>query len=671
MRTFRHHVQQSLADTTLQAALDANAKRRVEGRHQAFESLQHPDQTRTRARAVRAEAIQNLEKLLEQFGDRLRSKGFHVHHAKDANAAQEIILDIARKEHALLVAKSKSMVSEEIEVNLAFRREGIHVVETDLGEYIVQLRGEHPSHIITPALHLSRHQVAKTFEETLGMKYSTEVADLNQAAHDNLRQIFLEADIGLSGVNFGVAESGTLVLLTNEGNGRMVTTLPRVHIAVMGIERIVPRLQDLPPLLALLPRSATGQKLTSYVSLINHPRKSVNLDGPEERHVILIDNGRSSLRHGPLQESLLCIRCGACLNACPVFREIGGHAYQSTYPGPIGSVISPGLWGVEKFGHLAKASTLCGLCREVCPVDIDLPSLLLRLRHQHQEGKHASPLTSWIMRFYSWLMLSPKRYTWARRLTAIASRILPHREGWLTWGPPPLNRWTSSRDFPPIPAKRQKVHPYSRPMPAVTDRGNEASPPQTKGAAMDTVEHWIEECQRVDGEVSFCEAIELPRSILAVLGSLGSQTVLLSPEVGEQFPAVVEALEEAAYELVFPELPTDLTFDKRLKRLRELDKTQVGLTTADAGLAETGSLVLHTPSVRSNLVSLLPHTHLVILRAKTIFAGMADWLEKGSNQNLFGGNNIIITGPSRTADIEMTLTIGVHGPTKLIVFLVD
>ncbi len=670
MQSFRHRVRGSLADTTLQAALDANANRRVEGRLQAFESLKDPHLIQTRARSVRLEAIQNLEALLAQFEDRLRSKGFRVHHAKDANQAQEIMLDITRKEHARLVAKSKSMVSEEIEVNQAFERQGIRVVETDLGEYIVQLRDEHPSHIITPALHLNRHQVARTFEEKLGMAYSTDVTDLNQAAHDSLRQIFLEADIGLSGVNFGVAESGTLVLITNEGNGRMVTTLPRVHIAIMGIERIVSRFEDLPPLLALLPRSATGQKLTSYVSLINHPRKSTNLDGPEQRHVILLDNGRSTLRQGPLQESLLCIRCGACLNACPVFREIGGHAYQSAYPGPIGSVISPGLWGVEKYGHLAKASTLCGLCREVCPVDIDLPSLLLELRHQHQEGKHASVMTAWIMRFYTWLMLSPQRFAWVRSVASIVSRIFPNREGWLTWSPPPLNRWTSGRDLPPIQAQRFREISYADPTPSTTDRHDEIHPPQTKDGSINTVDRWIEECQQVDGEIHCCEARDLPHSILDVMGSLGGQSLLLSPEVREQFPGVVEALEKEGYKLVSPELPANLSAEQRLTHLQELDGSPMGLSTADAGLAESGSLVLHGSSVRSNLTSLLPHTHLVILRTEAIHAEMADWLAKVSDQMISEGNTIIITGPSRTADIEMTLTIGVHGPARLIVFLV-
>jgi len=265
------------------------------------------------------------------------------------------------------------MVSEEIEFNHALEAAGHRVVETDLGEYIVQLRNEKPSHIITPAVHLRRNDVGELFAEKLGIPYTEDIPTLTNTARKVLREVFLTADIGFSGVNFGVAETGTLTIVTNEGNGRMVTTLPPVHIALMGMERIVPSLDDLALMLSLLPRSATGQKISVYTQLIQRP-----LPG-QQRHIVLLDNGRSRLRNSPLHESLFCIRCGACLNACPVFRELGGHAYGSVYPGPIGSVISAGLFGPEH-APLAQASSLCGACKEACPVDIDLPKLLLRVR---------------------------------------------------------------------------------------------------------------------------------------------------------------------------------------------------------------------------------------------------------------------------------------------------
>ena len=278
------------------------------------------------------------------------------------------------------------MVSEEIELNHALEKEGIEVIETDLGEYIVQLRHERPSHIITPAVHLRKEQVGELFHEKLGIPYTVDIPTLTATARKVMREVFLTADIGLSGVNFGVAETGGMCVVTNEGNARMVTTLPPVHIALMGMERLVPNLDDLALMLSLLPRSATGQKLTVYTQLLHKPFAD------QQRHIILLDNGRTRLRNSPLKESLYCIRCGACLNACPVFRELSGHAYIGSdlsiapYPGPIGSVISPGLLG-ENYVQLAQASSLCGACKEVCPVDIDLPKLLTRVR----AGQSPSP----------------------------------------------------------------------------------------------------------------------------------------------------------------------------------------------------------------------------------------------------------------------------------------
>ncbi len=265
------------------------------------------------------------------------------------------------------------MVTEEINLNHALEAEGMRVVETDLGEYIVQLRGERPAHIITPAVHLRRDDVGKLFHEKLGIPYTEDIPTLTDTARKVLRDVFLNADVGISGVNFGVAETGTICVVSNEGNARMVTTLPPVHIALMGMERLVRNLDDLAIMLSLLARSATTQKLSVYTQFIHSPFPG------QERHLILLDNGRTRLLHSPLKESLYCIRCGACMNACPVFREIGGHGYHSVYPGPIGSVISAGFFGSD-FVPLAQASSLCGACKEACPVDIDLPKLLTRVR---------------------------------------------------------------------------------------------------------------------------------------------------------------------------------------------------------------------------------------------------------------------------------------------------
>ncbi|MDQ2692039.1 MAG: lactate utilization protein, partial [Chloroflexota bacterium] len=379
-KDFRERIRSSLANETLQIALDANAERRVSGRVAAFASLPDWRARRQQAHAVRADVIDHLESYLDAFIERAAQNGIVVHRARDASEAIEIVLQIVKnapkrtrsnteetfvplRGEKILIAKSKSMVSEEINLNHALEAQGIRVVETDLGEFIVQLRNERPTHIITPAVHLRRQEVGQLFHEKLGIPYTEHIPTLIDAARQVLRQVFLTADVGISGVNFGVVNTGTLCLVTNEGNGRMVTTLPPVHIALMGMERLVRSFDDLALMLSLLPRSATTQKLTVYSQLIHSPFPG------QQRHLIVLDNGRTRLRDSLLRESLYCIRCGACLNACPVFREIGGHGYRSVYPGPIGSVISAGFFGSD-FVPLAQASSLCGACKEACPVDI-------------------------------------------------------------------------------------------------------------------------------------------------------------------------------------------------------------------------------------------------------------------------------------------------------------
>ncbi len=465
---FRAKIRQSIANESLQAALDANAQRRVQGRIAAFASLPDWRERRQRAHAVRADVISHLDEYLDQFIAKVLENGITVHRAKDAAEAINIISKIVGADGhpplPKLIAKSKSMVSEEINFNHALEAAGHRVVETDLGEYIVQLRGEKPAHIITPAVHLRRREVGKLFQEKLGIPYTEDIPTLTNTARKVLREIFLTADVGVSGVNFGVAETGTLCIVTNEGNGRMVTTMPPIHIALMGMERIVPTLDDLALMLSLLPRSATGQKLSVYTQLIHSPRRADEVDGARERHLILVDNGRSRLQHSALQEALYCIRCGACLNACPVFRELGGHAYVgddgsiAPYPGPIGSIVSPGLLGLDRFGHLAQASSLCGACKDACPVDIDLPKLLTRVRAGNiSEGRKQEAvsgeqkaesskqkaggsgvglsLTSGIgLKVYGVIALSPRLFALSQKLAGIGSRIVSPFSQWM-WIP--------------------------------------------------------------------------------------------------------------------------------------------------------------------------------------------------------------------------------------------
>ena len=336
--------------------------------------------------AIRKYSLARLPDLLEQLERNLTANGIQVHWAETADEANAIALEIAQRVKAKLIIKGKSMVSEEVGFSHAMETAGIEALESDMGEYIVQLAGEAPSHIIMPAIHKTKQEIAKLFAEKIpGVAYSEDVDTLIQIGRKVLRRKFADADIGLSGVNFAVAETGSLCLVENEGNGRMSTTVPRVHIAMTGIEKVVEKLEHIPPLYSLLTRSATGQAVTTYLNVISGPRKPGEKDGPEEVHLILIDNGRTQA-YGDLQlrATLQCIRCGACMNHCPVYARIGGHAYGTTYPGPIGAIISPHLRGLDTTYPLAFASTLCGACSEVCPVRIPITDLLIRLRNEAQ-----------------------------------------------------------------------------------------------------------------------------------------------------------------------------------------------------------------------------------------------------------------------------------------------
>ncbi len=332
--------------------------------------------------AIRQYSLSRLPELLEKLEARLTSNGIKVHWAENPEEANRIFIGIAKATNVRSVIKGKSMVSEEVELNHALQAVGIEALESDMGEYIVQLADEKPSHIIMPAIHKTKVEIAELFADRIpGVDYTDSVDELIQIGRKVLRDKFAAADIGVSGVNVMVAETGTLCLVENEGNGRMSTTVPRVHIAITGIEKVVEKLTHLPPLLSLLTRSATGQAITTYVNMISSPRKADELDGPEEVHLILLDNGRTQAYADPqLRSTLQCIRCGACMNHCPVYTRIGGHAYGTTYPGPIGKIISPHLLGLDSTYALATASTLCGACAEVCPVKIPIPDLLIRLR---------------------------------------------------------------------------------------------------------------------------------------------------------------------------------------------------------------------------------------------------------------------------------------------------
>jgi L-lactate dehydrogenase complex protein LldF len=343
------------------------------------------EEWREQASATRLGVLDNLAEYVDRFARNATTAGAQVHRAADAAAARDIVASILKDRAIGRVVKSKSMVTEEIHLNNYLESQGIAVVETDLGEYIIQIANEGPSHIIVPAIHKDRRQVGRLFSDKLGCDYSEDPTVLTGIARHVLRQEFLSAKAGLSGANFAVAESGSIVIFSNEGNARMCTTLPPLHIAVLSIEKIIPSLNDLPKFMRLLPRSATGQMMSSYASIITGTRNPHESTGAREMHIVLLDNGRSRIAAGPYREMLKCIRCGACLNACPVYRTVGGHAYGATYPGPMGIVLTTLLEGMEKAHPLLDATTLCGACGDVCPVKVPLPGLLRRLKERRVE----------------------------------------------------------------------------------------------------------------------------------------------------------------------------------------------------------------------------------------------------------------------------------------------
>lgn len=681
--SFKSRIRSALDDPNLQIALDNNSQRRREGRLLAYTSLPEDIQVmRQRAHAVRAEVIAHLDQYLDEFVRNATANGMLIHHASDASEATQIVLDIARQKGAHLVAKSKSMVSEEIHLNPVLEAAGLEVVETDLGEYIVQLRGETPAHIITPAVHLRKQDVGRTFQEKLGLPYTEDVTAMNAAARQRMRRVFLEADIGISGVNFGVADTGTIALVSNEGNGRMVLSLPPVHIALMGIERLVPSLDDLALMLYLLPRSATGQKLSVYVSLVNGPTPRYDLAGTPgssiergstERHIVLIDNGRRRVSQSPLAEALYCIRCGSCLNACPVFREIGGHAYVSIhgkgsiYPGPIGSVISPALFGGSEFGHLARASSLCGDCKEACPVDIDLPKLLLRVRAgqgpktekppQPAATKPNAPaLLAWGLRMFTWIAVSPWRFAAAQRLAGVFGRLAAPSAPWIRL--PAFTGWGYSKDLarPAVQTFRARWKTrQSLAAEAAVER--ELMPSSTQAAepvpvsppALPLLERFSSELEALGGTIVTCSSSEVADLVLDFLRQRGI-TRIQAWEGTHLLDGLLEHLDRSGIQI----------------QLHPDPEITAGLTGADGAIAETGTLVLTDAPGRPIIASLLPEIHVALLSASKVYEAMPEALQLPDiRQSTLGA---LISGPSRTADIEMTLTIGVHGPREVHVY---
>jgi L-lactate dehydrogenase complex protein LldF len=508
---------------------------------------------------------------------------------------------------------------------------------------------------------------------------------MTSAARKELRQVFLQADIGISGVNFGVADTGTICLVTNEGNGRMVVTLPPIHIGLMGIERIVPTLNDLALMFYLLPRSATGQKLSSYISLLHSPSSpasegSGQRDGPLERHLILLDNGRRAVQQSPLAEALYCIRCGSCLNMCPVFREIGGHAYVSIhgegsiYPGPIGSVLSPALFGQSEYGQLARASSLCGACKETCPVDIDLPKLLLRVRagltpeimstsnqlaHPSKAISNAPAYLKLGLRFYTWVATSSWRFAAAERMAGMFSLLLAPKDPWLRL--PAFTGWGYSKDLPKpavrpfrdLWASHRSVDFLDLPSGESTRpaEDNIEKPHQSEASQASLVEQFSRELTALGGFVTHCQSKDLAKSIFDLLQQENIDCIQ-SWEDSQLTAGLLSDLRDRGITIEHQMNPPLLA----------------GLTGADAAIAESGTLLVTGAPDRPLTASLVPGIHIAVLYASRVFASLPEVLNRVELHNSKAA--VLITGPSRTADIEMTLTVGMHGPREVHVFCV-
>jgi len=457
---FKKAIQQALSDDYLQQALNTYPVQRTCQVQEILNEFPDLQKLRDLARRIKDYTIDHLDELLSQLADQMQSLGGHVHFASDDQHARQIILDITRQHQSRLCIKSKSMVTEEINLSNALIENGVETVETDLGEFIIQLAQERPSHIISPCLHVSRQKVAQLFHDHLNVPYTEDENELTLIARRCLRDKFQHADLGITGVNLAVAQTASLAIITNEGNGRFCTAGPPVQIAVMGLEKIVPNLTDLAVMLKLIARNAVGTRTSVYTSIITGPARPGEIDGPQHLHLVILDNGRTNVLASPYRQLLRCLRCGACMNTCPVYRKIGGHAYGFVYPGPIGAALMPIMKSYHPSTHmLPELSSLCGACQEVCPVMIDLPRLLINHRRDLVKQQKSSLLYRFGLTVLGWFHKHPARYRFYQRASRLCLRLLA-RDGWVRRVPPPASAWTKNRDLP-VPPKHSFANVWS------------------------------------------------------------------------------------------------------------------------------------------------------------------------------------------------------------------
>ena len=650
---FRDASRAKLAEPGLADKVHKATLHTVDKRDQLVADTPEWESLRLRGREARLRALDKHGELLASFIRTMKERGIRISLAKTSEEACETIVKLVM-EAGGKVTKSKSMTSEEIGLNQALEAAGAEVTETDLGELIVQLAEQPPSHVTAPAIHLSTEDIAKIFRDKLGMQVPAWVddpelmdeavrnrlaRDLSLEARKHLRERFLNADVGISGANFLVAESGTVVLVENEGNIQLTTCLPKRHIVLAGIDKLIETEKDLGILLRLLPVSATGQRQTCYVSLF--------ADAHPDMHVILLDHGRSKLMLDEQQRDLLtCIRCGACMNVCPVYRNVGGHAYDGAYPGPIGSLLMPHFEGTDRYGDLPFASTLCGACSEACPVEIPLHRHLLTLRARIVEKGGTDPL-GWTMRLAASAMRKASRMDRGTRFYPLARKFASFN--------PAGKAWLESRDLPP-PVKESFRRWWRRER--SKQEASKDKPPK------------LQRFTRPASSPSFNEPDHDPRTLLRTF----QQRIV---ELGPEGASEVQLFDQAEVALEFLRIRMgESPADQVLVQGEPSEKREyaVGITSAVMLIADTGGIVLDLPKRSDGRPSTLAETHIVVAQPSQLVPSVAHALVARTikrKSSAWSDYQVIVTGPSRTADVEKVLVIPAHGPRRLVVVLCE